>query len=143
VFLALRGLRTMAVRLKQHGETGLALAAWLSKRAEVERVMHPALPGDPGHAIWKRDFTGASGLFGVVLKPVSRGKFAAFIDGLALYGIGASWGGFESLAMPFNPPDVRDATKWPHTGPAFRIHAGLEHVDDLIADLEAGFARMA
>jgi cystathionine beta-lyase len=143
VFLALRGLRTMAVRLKQHGETGLALAAWLSARPEVERVMHPALPGDPGYAIWKRDFTGASGLFGVVLKPVTREKFAAFIDGLALYGIGASWGGFESLAMPFNPADVRNATKWPHAGPAFRIHAGLENIDDLIADLDTGFARMA
>ncbi len=143
VFLALRGLRTMAVRLKQHGETGLALAQWLSQQPEVERVLHPALPGDPGHAIWKRDFTGASGLFSVVLKPVAHETFAAFIDGLELYGIGASWGGFESLAMPFNPAEVRNATKWPHAGPAFRIHAGLEHVDDLIADLAAGLKRLS
>jgi cystathionine beta-lyase len=143
VFLALRGLRTMAVRLKQHGETGLALAQWLSQRPEVERVLHPALPGDAGHAIWKRDFTGASGLFSVVLKPVAPEAFAAFIDGLELYGIGASWGGFESLAMPFNPAEVRNATKWPHAGPAFRIHAGLEHVDDLIADLAAGLKRLS
>lgn len=143
VFLALRGLRTMAVRLKQHGETGLALARWLSQRPEVERVLHPALPGDPGHAIWKRDFTGASGLFSVVLKPVSREAFAACMDGLELYGIGASWGGFESLAMPFNPAEARNATKWPHVGPAFRIHAGLEHIDDLTADLAAGLGRLA
>ena len=143
VFLALRGLRTMAVRLKQHGETGLALAAWLARRPEVERVLHPALPGDPGHAIWKRDFSGASGLFSVVLKPVSHQAFAAFMDGLQLYGIGASWGGFESLAMPFSLADARNATKWAYSGPAFRIHAGLEHVDDLIADLEAGFVRLA
>ena len=143
VFLALRGLRTMAVRLKQHGETGLALAAWLARRPEVERVLHPALPGDPGHAIWKRDFSGASGLFSVVLKPVSHQAFAAFMDGLQLYGIGASWGGFESLAMPFSLADARNATKWPYSGPAFRIHAGLEHVEDLIADLEAGFVRLA
>ena len=143
VFLALRGLRTMAVRLKQHGETGLALAQWLSQQPEVARVLHPALPGDAGHAIWKRDFTGASGLFSVVLKPVAHEAFAAFIDGLELYGIGASWGGFESLAMPFNPAEVRNATKWPHAGPAFRIHAGLEHVDDLIADLAAGLKRLS
>lgn len=141
-YLAQRGLRTMATRLKQHGQTALAITEWLTKRPEVERVLYPALPGDPGHAIWKRDFLGASGLFSVVLKPVDRKAFAAFVDGLELYGLGASWGGFESLIMPFNPGPIRKVTQWPHAGPAFRIHAGLEHVDDLIADLEAGFARM-
>ncbi|OGA00364.1 MAG: cystathionine beta-lyase [Betaproteobacteria bacterium RIFCSPLOWO2_02_FULL_62_17] len=142
VYLAQRGLRTMAVRLAQHWQSGLALAEWFSKRPEVERVLHPAMPDDPGYAIWKRDFLGASGLFSVVLKPVERRAFAAFVDGLELYGIGASWGGYESLIMPFNPSPIRKVSRWPYAGPAFRIHAGLEHIDDLIADLEAGFARL-
>ena len=142
VYLAQRGLRTMATRLKQHEQSGLALAQWFSQRPEVERVLHPAMPDDPGYTLWKRDFLGASGLFSVVLKPVDRRAFAAFIDGLELYGIGASWGGYESLIMPFNPAPIRKVTRWPHAGPAFRIHAGLEHIDDLIADLEAGFARL-
>ena len=142
VYLAQRGLRTMATRLKQHGESGLALAQWLARQPEVERVLHPALPADPGHAIWKRDFSGASGLFSVVLRPVSEAAFAAFIDGLELYGIGASWGGYESLVMPFDPCQVRSATRWPHAGPCFRIHAGLESPDDLLADMDAGFRRL-
>jgi cysteine-S-conjugate beta-lyase len=142
IYLAQRGLRTMAVRLKQHWQNGLALAEWFSRRPEVERVLHPALPGDPGHAIWKRDFLGATGLFSVVLKPIDKKAFAAFVDGLELYGIGASWGGYESLIMPFNPAPIRKTTKWVHSGPAFRIHAGLEHIDDLIADLDAGFQRL-
>ena len=142
VYLAQRGLRTMATRLKQHWESGVMLADWVSHQPEVERVLHPALPADPGHAIWKRDFLGASGLFGVVLKSVSKAAFAAFIDGLELYGIGASWGGYESLVMPFDPREVRSATRWPSTGPCFRIHAGLESPADLLVDLEAGFGRM-
>ena len=142
VYLAQRGLRTLATRLAQHWQSGLALAQWFSKRPEGECVLHPALPDDPGHAIWKRDFLGASGLFSVVLKPVERRAFAAFIDGLELYGIGASWGGYESLIMPFNPSPIRKVSRWPYAGPAFRIHAGLEHIDDLIADLEAGFVRL-
>jgi cystathionine beta-lyase len=142
VYLAQRGLRTMAARLKQHWQNGLALAEWFSRRPEVERVLHPALPEDPGHAIWKRDFLGATGLFSVVLKPIDKKAFAAFVDGLQLYGIGASWGGYESLIMPFNPASIRRTTKWPHAGPAFRIHAGLEHIDDLIEDLDAGFERL-
>lgn len=140
VYLAQRGLRTMGVRLKQHWETGLRLADWIARRPEVERVLHPALPGDAGHALWKRDFKGACGLFGVVLKPVDPEAFRSFIDGLQLYGLGASWGGYESLIMPFEPH--RSATKWPHEGLCFRIHAGLEHPDDLIADLAAGFERL-
>lgn len=142
VYLAQRGLRTMATRLKQHGESGLALAAWLARQPEVERVLHPALPTDPGHAIWKRDFSGASGLFGVELKNVSHAAFAALIDGLELYCIGASWGGYESLVMPFDPREVRSVTRWPGAGPCFRVHAGLEALEDLLADMDAGFKRL-
>jgi cystathionine beta-lyase len=143
VYLAQRGLRTMAVRLKRHWENGVALAEWVAKQPEVERVMHPALPGDPGHALWKRDFLGACGLFGVVLKEgVREAALAALLDGLDLYGIGASWGGYESLVMPIHPAEVRTATVWPHKGPAFRIHAGLESAEDLIRDLDVGFARL-
>ncbi len=143
VYLGQRGLRTLAVRLKQHWKAGVALAGWIARQPEVERVLHPALPGDPGHAIWKRDFTGACGLFGVVLKEgITEGALCAMIDGLELYGIGSSWGGFESLIVPFDPRETRTATQWPHKGPCFRIHAGLENEDDLIADLEAGFKRL-
>jgi cysteine-S-conjugate beta-lyase len=143
VYLAQRGLRTLAVRLKAHWQAGVSLAEWTARQREVERVLYPALPGDPGHAIWKRDFTGACGLFGVVLKEgVSEKALAAMIDGLELYGIGSSWGGYESLIVPFDPREARTATHWPHKGPCFRIHAGLENVDDLIADLDAGFGRL-
>lgn len=140
--LASRGLRTMAVRLARHWETGVRLAEWIARQPEVERVLHPALPSDPGHALWKRDFAGASGLFGVVLKPMNRKAYAALIDSLELFGIGASWGGYESLIMPMSPGDTRSATQWPHAGPCFRIHAGLENPDDLLADLDAGFRRL-
>jgi cysteine-S-conjugate beta-lyase len=143
VYLAQRGLRTLAVRLKRHWEAGVTLAEWIGRQREVERVLHPALPADPGHAIWKRDFTGACGLFGVVLKEgVSEKALAAMIDGLELFGIGSSWGGYESLIVPFDPREARTATKWPHKGPCFRIHAGLESIDDLIEDLDAGFGRL-
>jgi cystathionine beta-lyase len=143
VYLAQRGLRTLAVRLKQHWQAGVTLAEWVARQPEVERVLHPGLPGDPGHAIWKRDFTGACGLFGVVLKEgVSDRALCALIDDLELYGIGASWGGFESLIVPFDPREARTAIEWKHKGPCFRIHAGLENVEDLIADLEAGFGRL-
>lgn len=143
LFLGLRGLRTLAVRLARHQETGLALAAWLAERPEVAGVMHPALPGDAGHALWQRDFDGASGLFGLVLaQPWPREALAAMIDGLELFGLGASWGGFESLLIPTHPEKSRSATEWQAPGPSLRIHAGLEDPDDLIADLEAGFARL-
>ena len=143
VYLGQRGLRTLAVRLKQHWQAGVSLAEWIARQPEVERVLHPGLPEDPGHAIWKRDFTGASGLFGVVLKEgVSDRALCAMIDELELYGIGASWGGVESLIVPFDPRETRSATQWPHKGPCFRIHAGLESIEDLIADLEAGFRRL-
>jgi cystathionine beta-lyase len=117
------------------------LAEWIARQSEVERVLHPALPGDPGHALWKRDYLGACGLFGIVLKAgVNEQALAALIDGLELYGIGASWGGFESLIVPFHPQEVRSATKWPHAGPCFRIHAGLENPEDLLADLQEGLS---
>jgi cystathionine beta-lyase len=137
-----RGLRTLPVRLRRHWETGVRLAEWVAQQPEVERVLYPALPGDPGHALWKRDFTGASGLFGVQLKPVGEGAFAAFVDGFELFGLGASWGGYESLVMPTHPEELRTATRWPYEGPCFRIHAGLEDPQDLLADLAAGFARL-
>jgi cysteine-S-conjugate beta-lyase len=141
-YMALRGLRTLSVRLQRHQETGLTLARWLQQRPEVARVLHPALPDDPGHTIWKRDYTGASGLFAIELKPVGEASVAAMLDGLELYGMGYSWGGFESLALPSDPGPIRTATSWKGRGPLIRIHAGLEDPADLIADLEKGFARL-
>ena len=141
-YLGLRGLRTLAVRLQQHQRSGLAVAQWLAARPEVDRVLHPALPNDPGHAIWKRDFTGACGLFSIVLKPVPQKALAAFVDGLKLFGMGYSWGGYESLIVPFDPTPYRTATRWHGPGPALRLHIGLEAVEDLIDDLALGFERM-
>lgn len=142
-YLALRGLRTLDVRLARHHQSALEVAHWLATRPEVRRVMHPALESDPGHAIWSRDFLGASGLFGFILEPVSNTALAAFVDDLKLFGMGYSWGGYESLILPFNPSTYRTATPWRETGTAVRIHIGLEDVTDLIDDLEAGFSRMA
>jgi cystathionine beta-lyase len=140
VFLALRGMRTLAVRLAQHQRSGLEMARWLKQRSEIARVLHPALEGDPGHTIWKRDFTGASGLFSIVLKPKPQAAVDAMLDSLKLFGLGFSWGGFESLAVPFNCSEYRTATKWEPGGPTVRLHIGLENVEDLKADLELGFA---
>lgn len=143
LYLAQRGLRTLAVRMEQNQANGLALADWLRGRPEVKRVLHPGLTNDPGHEIWKRDFTGASGLFSFVLNEgYSRAALAALLDGLELYGMGASWGGYESLIIPANPTDYRTATPWTEAGQLLRIHAGLEDVDDLIADLGAGLDRL-
>jgi cystathionine beta-lyase len=143
VYLALRGLRSLHVRLERHQQTGLALADWLAAHPEVDRVLHPARPNDPGYALWQRDFTGASGLFSIVLKPTSGNALAAMLDDLELFGMGYSWGGYESLILPFDPRRYRSVTTWDAKGPALRLHAGLEHIDDLKADLEAGFARLA
>jgi cystathionine beta-lyase len=140
IYLGQRGLRTMAVRLNQHQATAMRLATWLQSRPEVARVLYPALPTDPGHAIWKRDFKGASGLFGVELKPCSKAAVAAMLDGMSLMGMGWSWGGYESLIVPAHPH--RTAKKFEHTGPLIRIHAGLENAEDLIADLDAGLDRL-
>ena len=139
-FLALRGLRTLAVRLKRHQETATTLARWLLARPEVSRVLYPALKSDPGHALWKRDFLGACGLFGVVLKPASEKSVPAMIDGMKHFGIGYSWGGYESLIIPAD--FERTAKKFAAEGPVIRIHAGLEDAGDLLADLEAGLARL-
>ncbi len=143
VYLGLRGLRTLGVRLDRHYESGLAVARWLEGRSEVLRILHPALPSHPGHAVWKRDFTGASGLFSMVLKPVPKKAYHAFVDTLELFGIGASWGGYESLAIPFDCATLRTATRWEPGGPTVRFHIGLEAVEDLLADLERGFAALA
>jgi cystathionine beta-lyase len=143
VYLGQRGLRTLAVRLDRHYRSGIAVARWLEQRPEVLRLIHPAFPSHPGHALWKRDFTGASGLFSVVLKPAPQKAVYAFLDTLELFGIGASWGGYESLAIPFDCSNVRSATRWAPGGPAVRFHIGLEAVEDLIADLERGFAALA
>jgi cystathionine beta-lyase len=143
MYLALRGLRTLGVRLDRHFQSGLRVARWLEQRPEVLRVMHPALERDPGHKIWKRDFTGACGLFSVVFKPTSEQSVHAFLNELALFGLGYSWGGFESLAILFDCTEYRTATKWAPGGPTVRLHIGLEDPDDLIADLERGFAAMA
>lgn len=142
VFLALRGLRTMELRLREAEKQGLDFARWLQKRPEVSRVLHPALPDDPGHAIFKRDFLGSSGLFSVILKPASRQAVAALLDGLELFGLGYSWGGFESLVIPFDCATYRTATQWSPEGPALRFSIGLEDPDDLKADIDRGFARL-
>jgi cystathionine beta-lyase len=142
VFLALRGTRTLSVRLAQHYRSGLEMARWLATRPEVLSVLHPALESHPGHAIWKRDFTGASGLFSIVLKPVPQKAVDALLDTVKLFGMGFSWGGFESLIIPFDCNEYRTATKWSPGGPTLRLHIGLENVDDLKADLERGFAAL-
>ena len=143
IYLALRGLRTMGVRLARHFESGLRVARWLEQRPEVQRVLHPALESDPGHKIWKRDFSGACGLFSIVLKPTSEKSVYAFMNEFALFGMGYSWGGFESLVILFDCAEYRTATAWAPGGPTLRFHIGLEDPDDLIADLERGFAAMA
>lgn len=142
VYLALRGLRTMGVRMARHYENATKIARWLKGRPEVARVMYPALDDDPGHELWKRDFTGACGLFGFVLHNSDQKALAAMMDGLKLHGMGFSWGGYESLLIPTAPEKVRTATKWEVAGQCMRIHVGLEDPDDLIADLEAGLERM-
>lgn len=143
IFLGLRGLRTMGVRLAQHYAAGMKVARWLKARPEILCVLHPALDSHPGHAIWKRDFTGACGLFSVVFKPAPVEAVHAFLNKLTLFGIGASWGGFESLAIPFDCAPIRSATRWAPGGPTVRFHIGLEDVSDLIADLEEGLAAFA
>ncbi len=140
-YLGQRGLRTLAVRLARHQETALKLAAWFAGRPEVARVLYPALPSDPGHAIWRRDFSGASGLFGVELKPCAKAAVAEMLDGYDLFGMGWSWGGFESLAVTTKVNRTLDESYRPQ-GPLLRFHAGLEDADDLMADLAAGFDRL-
>ena len=142
-FLALRGLRTLPVRLQRHVESALTIARWLQSRPEVREVIFPVLPGSRGHDLWKRDFSGGSGLFAVVLEPVARARIDAMLESLQLFGMGWSWGGFESLIIPIYPELVQTATKWDAGGPCLRLAIGLEDPDDLIADLAQGFTRLA
>ncbi|MNC86413.1 Cystathionine beta-lyase MetC [compost metagenome] len=141
-YLALRGFRTIGVRMKHQMASALKVARWLQARPQVRRVIYPALEGDPGHAVWKRDFTGAASLFSFVMQPASDDQVRAFINALEIFGIGSSWGGFESLAIFARIERHRTATKWDPGGPTIRLHIGLEDPDDLIADLERGFAAM-
>ena len=141
-YLALRGFRTIGVRMKQQMQSALAIARWLQKRSDVRRVIYPALEDDPGHQIWKRDFEGAASLFSFVTIPVSERAVEAFVNALKLFGIGSSWGGFESLIQVAHIQKYRTATQWDPGGPTIRSHIGLEDPDDLIADLEQAFAVM-
>jgi cysteine-S-conjugate beta-lyase len=141
-FLALRGLRTLALRLQRHTASALRIAQWLRGQSEVAEVIFPALPGSRGHELWKRDFTGACGLFGIVLKPVAKERIDAMLDGMRLFKMGFSWGGFESLILPTYPGRTRSATRWETQGPCLRLHIGLEDPDDLTEDLAAGLARL-
>jgi cystathionine beta-lyase len=143
IYLALRGMRTLGVRLERQMKSGLEVASWLAGRPEVARVLHPALPGDPGHALWTRDMEGASGLFGFILAGWSEDDAKALVDGLQLFGIGASWGGFESLAILAKVRHIRTAVPWQAEGPLIRLHIGLEDTADLIADLDRSFAAVA
>jgi cystathionine beta-lyase len=136
-----RGLRTLDVRLDRHQRTALELCAWFESQPEVRKLLYPALPSDPGHEIWKRDFDGASGLFGALLAPLSEDEMSAFFNGLELFRLGASWGGFESLMVPASPAPVRSCSKV-EEGTLIRVHAGLESIEDLVGDLEAAFARL-
>ena len=140
-YLALRGLRTLSARLKQQSENALRIARWLQTRPEVDRVLYPALETDPGHALWKRDMSGAASLFGIVLKPATDARVKAMANSLHYFGHGASWGGFESLVTFPKPERLRTAKPW-NGGPVLRLHVGLEDPEDLIADLEQGFAEL-
>jgi len=141
-YVTLRSIRNLSTRLNAHHKQGLALAEWLAQRDEVAEVLHPGLSEHPGHAVWQRDYLGACGLFSIVLHPKSREAVLAMVNGMELFRIGASWGGFESLMIPVYPEQYRTATAWDASRPTLRIHAGLEDLDDLTSDLEAGFKRL-
>ncbi len=142
LYLALRGIRTIGVRLKQHQQSALKVANWLASRDEVETILHPAFESCPGHEFFKRDFTGSNGLFSFVLNKGNKAALNALLDGMSHFKMGYSWGGFESLILGIsNVQSMRSATKWQYDYPLIRLHIGLEDVDDLIEDLEKGFQR--
>ena len=143
-YLALRGLRTLHSRMKQHEASAYEIAAWLEQRPEVDQILHPGLPSHPEHAIWKREFSGACGLFGVVLKPVELAKLDAFLEALNVFGMGFSWGGYESLLIPCDEQLNRLAEDRIHdrAGPLLRLHIGLEAVEDLVADLDQALTHL-
>ena len=141
-YLALRGIRDMHARLLLQSASALRIATWLEARPEVGRVLHPALPSHPGHALWKRDFSGASGLFGLVLAPTTQARLTSMLESLKVLSMGFSWGGYESLIIPCDPQLTRTAAPWRADGPLLRLSIGLEHTDDLIADLEQAFEHL-
>ncbi|MEQ9350498.1 MAG: PLP-dependent transferase, partial [Alphaproteobacteria bacterium] len=142
-WLALRGLRTLGVRLRRHQASGLRLARWLAGQPAVARVLHPGLPGHDDHGLWQRDWLGASGLFSVVLKPATDVALAAMVDGMTVFALGSSWGSYESQILPVHPARDRSVTSWVAEGPVLRLAVGLEDPDDLQADLAAGLARLS
>jgi cystathionine beta-lyase len=141
-YLALRGLRTLATRLARHQQTALTIARWLEARPEVVKVLYPGLPSFSQHALWQRDFSGSNGLISIVLGDVSKPRLAGMLDGFRHFAMGYSWGGYESLVVPFDPRPSRTATRWPYNGPCLRLHCGLEDPDDLIQDLDDGLRRL-
>ena len=140
-YLAARGLRTLAIRMKEHEQRAVAIARWLEAQPAVRAVYHPALESHPDHAVWKRDFTGSGSLFAALFEPAPREAVAAMVDGFELFSMGYSWGGYESLCMPVHPERIRTAVPWTGEGNLFRIHIGLEGIDDLTADFAAGLER--
>ena len=141
-FLALRGMRSLSVRLERQSASAMKVARWLESRAEVKRVLYPALESDPGHALWKRDFEGASSLFGLAMHTTEEAAVARMVNGLELFHIGSSWGGYESLVAYNRMPIPRNVIPWTETPFLLRMHIGLEDPDDLVADLEAGLERL-
>jgi cystathionine beta-lyase len=135
-------LRTLPLRLERHRDNALTVARWLCGRPEVREVIYPALPGSRGHELWKRDFIGASGLFAVVLQPADKARVDAMLDGMSIFAMGWSWGGYESMIIPTWPERARTVTRWASGGPCLRLAVGLEDAADLIADLESGLARL-
>jgi len=132
----------MSVRLSRHQQSAIEIAGWLQKQPEIKRVLYPATPSDPGYSIWQRDFLGASGLFGVELHPCDPRGIKQMLNGMELFGMGYSWGGYESLILPTYPRSNRTASPWRYEGPLLRLHIGLEALDDLRSDLEAGLKRL-